>query len=156
MRFLNPIQSHAENRYLAGRIVIRDNRTDVALRAMMECLGRNELVGITVGDQGIRVEEAHLFEGVLGVATGPINLSERTGAMLLPVFLDPAGSTAFEVRVEPPLRIPAGMPRGEAYRSVVAEYARLVEDYVRAHPLMWRGWVEHGNWKPNPTEAAVK
>jgi hypothetical protein len=147
MRFLNPIQARAENRYLARRIVIRDGRTDIALGELRDCLARNEIVAITAGNQGQQVEHVAMLGGVLEVATGPINLAERTGAPLLPAFLIPEGTSSFAVRFEPPLSPGEAGNRSVRYREAVEEYGRLVEAYVREHPSQWRGWVEHGNWK---------
>ena len=147
MRFLNPIQRRAEDRFLGGRVVIEDDRNDLAMRSMLACLRRNEIVAITVGNQARRVERVPMFGGVLEVATGPAHLCHRTGAPLLPGFLWPLGPDSFELRIGAPLMVATALAGPRRYTASATEYASLLEDYIRAQPMLWRGWVEHGNWK---------
>ena len=153
VRFLNPIQRRAEDRFLGGRVVIENDRTDLAMHSMLDCLRRNEIVTITVGNQARRVEQVPMFGGLVEVATGPVNLSQRTGAPLLPGFLMALGPDSFELRIGAPLAAAETLNRPDGYTSIATEYTSLLEDYIRAQPILWRGWVEHGNWKPLEDEA---
>jgi hypothetical protein len=139
-RWLNPIRTRIEDRYLAERVRLgADGSAQGALRQLTGLLRRNAVVSITVGAAGARPIRAPLLGGSLRVASGAPHLTARTGAALLPVFTLRAGRGRFLTRVEAPLPVPATGPINRALPGIVAELARRLEPYAVGHAdqIMW-------------------
>jgi KDO2-lipid IV(A) lauroyltransferase len=141
MRFLNPIWTRLETRYLAERVVIDPQSSPAAARQVLQQrLHENAIVSITVGDQGRRIVEVPCLAGYFRIATGPINLALRTGAQLAPLFAVRDESGHFKITVDPPLDLTTKRDQDGCYQAVAQEYAKRLEPYVRAHPDQWNGW----------------
>ncbi len=140
VRWLNPIWTRIEERYLRGRIVMAGPVDIGALRAVRARLAESHVVSITFGDEGVRVVTVDLLGGDLRVATGPITLAQRTRAWLLPVFTVRTESGRFEVEIQTPLELPRPEtdPR-DVHRRVAEQYARRLTPFVKAYPGQWLG-----------------
>jgi lauroyl/myristoyl acyltransferase len=155
MRFLNPLQVMAENRYLNDRLVM-DDYPESQLRPMLGCLHRNEVVSITAGNWARQTVQTRMFDGMLELAMGPARLSMMSGAALLPVFLTPGDDRSYDLCIEAPLKAVDGASREDALEEMAGRYATLLAGYVRRFPELWRGWRSDGNWKPDPGVAQGK
>lgn len=143
IRFLNPIQTNVEKRYLAERIVIRPGDTLGNLRELRRRLTEGGIISTTVGEIAAQTRAVPFFDGQMLVATGPITLARATGAAVLPVFTLQRGPGRFEVSIEPPLE--GVLQRGD--ERPFREYARLLEKNVRSDPAGWWGW-RHNKFRP--------
>ncbi|GAB7081721.1 hypothetical protein JCM14635_33940 [Megalodesulfovibrio paquesii] len=65
---------------------------------------------------------------------GASSLSLRTGATLLPMFLEPVSSTQWRCTIEPPIQMPHTMPRKEAIEKATAEFAVRYAQYTEKWP----------------------
>ena len=133
---LNPIWTRIENRYLAERVIIRNNDAASALETLRTRLKQNRIVSITVGDQANRLAYLNLFKGKQPVATGPLHLTRTMNSVLLPVFTVIQESGTFAVVIESPLMI-GSTDREEAYESIAQRYARRLERYLLQYPDQW-------------------
>ncbi len=86
IRFLNPIWTGVENRFIAERVLIVGESATEALAVVRERLAANRIVIITVAPLAHKFVEVPFFHGRLQLPTGPIRLALTTGAALLPVF----------------------------------------------------------------------
>jgi lauroyl/myristoyl acyltransferase len=152
MKFLNPLQVKAENRYLNERLVM-DEYPESQLRPILQCLKSNEVVSITAGNWARQTVQTRMFDGTLELAMGPARLSMISGAPLLPVFLTPGNEGAYDLCIERPLTAPDGVSRDVALEEIASRYAGLLAGYIRRFPYQWRGWRTDGNWKPDPAVA---
>jgi lauroyl/myristoyl acyltransferase len=137
-RFLNPIWTRIENRYLAERLVIRADRPSNALRTLVQRVRQNEVVSVTVGGQGARTIAAPFVNGLLDVADGVPALAMRTGAALLPVFTVETGVGRFVCTIAPGLRTPAAGDAG--VRDLVEQEVALLESWVLRYPEQFVIW----------------
>jgi lauroyl/myristoyl acyltransferase len=135
IRWLNPMRTRVEERYVAERVVITEASTVAAMRRLRDALERGETVSITAGDWARRTHWAPFLDGRVRLATGPAALAASTGATLLPVSMT-RDQHRFTVTIEEalPLAGEAGVP------AAIEAYARRLEAWVRVHPELWNGW----------------
>ncbi len=140
MRFLNPVRTRCEGRYVDERVVISLDGPVAAMRRLLNCLKKNAVVSITVRGTGLRPCQAPFFDDHMMVATGAPDLAHRSGAALLPVFTVRRGNR-FIVTVEDPLVVDPAIDRSAATAAATAEYAKRLEPHVAAHPGQWAEWI---------------
>jgi lauroyl/myristoyl acyltransferase len=133
-RWLNPIKTNIERRYVAERLVMTDGNTVGALRELTLRLKQNRLVSITVAPTGQQTRLAPFLDGRLRVATGALALAWQTGAPVLPVFTLRAPDGGFATRVEPALLADRRLDRTAAIDAMLAAYGTLLEAYVLRCP----------------------
>ena len=134
---LNRIQQRAEEKFLAGRVVIEPDQSPVAAtRRLAALLRANQIVSITVGPEGAARLGSDLLEGRIEVANGAVKLARQSGAPLLPTFTlrEPDGS--FTTTIEAP--VPPAALAGVG-TDAVAVLAAGIERHVLRAPgqLMW-------------------
>lgn len=137
IRFLNPIWTRVENRYIAERILIRGEYATEALATLRARLAANRLAIIAVAPTAHKFAKALLLGAELPVPTGPIRLAKTTGAALLPVFAVAKGNGEFEVSIQEPLHTAGAQADDE---SVATAYAKRLESFVLDYPDQWTGW----------------
>ena len=137
IRFLNPIWTSVENRFIAERVLIVGETAADALTTLRVRLAANQIVIITVAPLAHKFAEVPFFHRRLQLPTGPIRLALTTKAMLLPVFSFTQANGGFEVSIEGPLYPKSGAPTVE---DVAAAYAKRLEPFVLEHPDQWAGW----------------
>jgi lauroyl/myristoyl acyltransferase len=140
MRFLNPLRTRCEGRYVAERVVLSLDGPVAAMRTLLKRLRGNAVVSIVVRGSGLHPCPAPFFDGRLAVATGAPDLAHRSGAALLPVFTVRQGGR-YVVAIESPLAIDVAAERHAAAAAAAAEYARRLEPHVAAHPGQWAEWI---------------
>lgn len=134
IRFVSPVYQAIENRYLGNRLLLRGGGV-AALRELVVQLGGNSLVSIAALETAMRTVQVPFLETSIRLARGPVALAHRSGAPLLPVFTLRTGVDRFRTVVLPPLTV--------ADADGVApfeQYARALEERVRAFPGQWVGW----------------
>ena len=133
IRILNRLWTRIEDRYLAERITIQGQSTIGAMRVLRSRLGENSVVSITVGDQAVKTVAVPFFNAKMKLAVGPIALSLRHGAPLIPIFTIRSGDNGFEVIIGPPLSTEAGVGAVDGISVVASEYASRLERLYRDH-----------------------
>jgi hypothetical protein len=137
IRFLNPIWTRIENRFIAERILIVGESSADAMATVRARLAANGIVMITVVPLAHKFTEAPFFQDQLQLPTGPIQLAMATGAALLPVFSFAKHNSNFEISIQSPL-FPASGPIDT--KSIASAYAERLEPFVLNHPDQWTGW----------------
>ncbi len=139
IRFLNPLQQAIEDRFIRDRVVVEENGLVSALMVLRRRLLDNGLVSITVGAHALRMVETPFLNGVLRLSSGPAELAQMTGAVLLPVVTLKDGPMSFTTRIGPPLN---RQRDGDAAspESVALAYAEQFEPVVRRHGAYWNNW----------------
>jgi lauroyl/myristoyl acyltransferase len=132
-RWLNPIKTGIEHRYLAERLVMTDRDGINPMRELALRLEQNRLVSITVAPTGKKTRLVRFLDGQIRLATGALALAWQTGAPVLPVFTVRAPDGAFVTRIEPPLVLDRRLSRAAAIDAVLPAYA-LLEVYVLCNP----------------------
>ncbi|MGA9428514.1 MAG: lysophospholipid acyltransferase family protein [Xanthobacteraceae bacterium] len=137
VRFLNPIWVGVEDRFIAGRVVIKgDTATDV-LPILRERMAENKFVIIVVVPQAHKFIWVPLLRDIYPLPTGPIRLARSAGAPILPVFTVATGDGGYDVSIHEPVYAPAAPANDE---SVAQAYARQLQGFVDTHPDQWNGW----------------
>jgi Bacterial lipid A biosynthesis acyltransferase len=137
IRFLNPLWTRVEDRFIADRVLIIGENGAEALAVLRERLSRNQIVMITVGTQAHKLVQVPFVNCYLQLPTGPIALARATGAGLLPVFAVTQESGRFKVSIQEALN-PTGSPANDD--SIAAAYAKRLELFVLEYPDQWNGW----------------
>lgn len=139
VRWLNPIWTKVEERFVHERIVMDPGRPIGALRVLRKRLADNQVVSITVGTEGVRTVTVPFLAADLRVATGPITLAANTRASLIPVFTvrDPEG--CFTVELQPPLDVPAEGDRDQRDRVVAQRLAQRLAPFATEYAGQWLG-----------------
>lgn len=140
VRFLNPVRTHLEARYLGGRVVMNPANPIIATLELHKRLARNGIVSITVRDYANRPNDLPFLGGRHRLAPGAAELAQVSGAQLLPLFAIEESPGRFRIRIEPPLDIPTDLPRAAAVESAMQAYLRRLEPYVLTWPDQWLGW----------------
>ncbi len=109
----------------------------------MRCLKRGEVLGVLI-DQDTSVQSVEVdFMGVRAkTAVGPVRLSAKTGAVILPVAMLMTDDGKYHIEIKEPLCI-VGKPR--TVLDDVAKCSEAVEDFIRRQPNQWV-WM-HKRWK---------
>ena len=156
IRFLNPLRTSIEHRYVEPIVIGPDGSVRDPIMALHRRLAQNGLVSIAVGAQGAQVLPAPVFEGAVPVATGVPKLMLRTGASLLPVFAIRMGPSEFVTFVDPPIRAPGSLPPAAIVSAVIEELGRRLERYIVRWPdqFIWHDLSPtRANRAPGPRSA---
>ncbi|MCG8695529.1 MAG: lysophospholipid acyltransferase family protein [Minwuiales bacterium] len=140
IRFLNPIRTRVEDRYLGARVSMPDDTSVAPFRTLRKRLRANGVVSITVGQWARKTVSTPFFGGTIRLATGPANLAQAAKAPLLPVFTVRNGSGVFEVHIGAPVNVAAANDRDDAFAATARRYVQALEPYVLDYPGQWRGW----------------
>jgi glycosyltransferase involved in cell wall biosynthesis/predicted LPLAT superfamily acyltransferase len=146
VRFLNPIRTRVENRYLAERVLLEEADTGAstvvgAMRSVVQRLRSNALVTITAfeGVNAQRLVTTPFLGSSISLPTGPVSLAAISGAPLLPVFTLRTGPGRYEVHIEPALEVQSRARRQDP-SAAIESYVHLLEGYVKRNPSLWMGW----------------
>lgn len=120
-----------------------------SVRELIQGLKEGRIVGIVADqDGGKNGVFAPFFGRLASTAPGTINLSIRTGAPILPVFMVRQQGALHSLIIEEPLEIPAKGTDKERIQAGVAAYLEVLEKYIRRFPTQWL-WF-HRRWKSSP------
>jgi lauroyl/myristoyl acyltransferase len=134
IRFLNPPMVASENRFLAGRLVMRPDDKFDALRELRRVVTDGRLVSISAfGGGGKRTYTVPFLDGSLTFPGGAPQLARRTGAALLPAFTVREADGTLVTHIEAPLPVD-DRSRSDSLESAVAAFAALLGRYVAATP----------------------
>ena len=138
IRYLNSVRTSIESRYLGARVCAEHNVKEAmdVVRGHAEAGGG---VSIKVGNRGRRRVTVPFLGGELELATGPVALARRWGAVLLPTFTLRAPDGSFDVTIGQALRSGESDPEAHA-ESIVRQYAEQLAPILLEDPAQWRGW----------------
>jgi predicted LPLAT superfamily acyltransferase len=132
---------------------VRIISTDDALGGVVEAMtaiGRGELVSI-MGDRtyGYAACEAKFLGGEVRFPHGAFSIAAAAQCPVVVLLSAKVGKRKYVVDVSRSIPAPAAAreKRGEGIRASVREFARILEEYVMAHPFQW--FVFRDVWKSN-------
>jgi len=122
-----------------------------ALREMITALRNNSIIGMLVDqDAGKRGVFVDFFGRKTSTAHGPMSFALKTGAAILPVFIERRRGPYHRVYVERPLEIEKTRDVQADIANGLQKFAAILESYVRRRPDQWL-WI-HKRWKSTPTK----
>lgn len=122
------------------------------LRKILRSIKKGHILALMVdqdnGKQGIFV---HFFNQPASAPTGPAQLSLKTGAPIVPLFLFPDYSVKHRLLVLPPIYPENFSNDVQGQLKITQQYTAALEQQIRAHPEQWF-WL-HRRWKTLPESA---
>ena len=142
IRFLNPIRTRFEMRYLKERVVFDRDKPATTMRTLRKRLTGNAVVSFLASAyEGRSLIEQPFLSGSTSLATGAPRLAQSAGASLLPVFVRRTDTPGrLEVVIEAPIRLVPGEKADEGVMAATRQYMTQLERYVRDDPALWRSW----------------
>lgn len=148
IRFPDDVRATGYLKKLGERVKVGFISAKPQRRCISRCLKtlrKNELVCL-LGDQyakeGVKI---NFFGHPAPTAAGPVVLSLRTGARIMPMFIVRRADGKYCLYIEPsfPLEI-TGRPEKDILENM-ARLTRVIESYVRRYPDQW-AWL-HRRWR---------
>ena len=110
-----------------------------SLITLVRYLGRGGLLGINAdGMMGDSFVEVPFFDGTIELPTGPAQLAAHSGAPVVPMFVLLDGLYRHRLVLLEPIRV-ADRTEHSA-REATAQFASILEKYVRRYPWAWWTW----------------
>lgn len=133
-RWLNPIYTSVERRFLRERMVFSGDNTKAVSDRLCQHLRGNEPVMITVTPLGRHVAVRPFMSGRIHIATGGLNFACANDTPVLPVFTlrQADGSTATFVGAA--LDQPRNASRTEKIDALLDDYVPQLKSHVKNHP----------------------
>jgi len=145
-RVIRPYFERRERPFLAGIIRLPASASLAYTRQLFHLLRLNEVVCISGDGQ---TGQQHVLLPFLGrtrrFTTGVISLARLSGAPLLPMFCVRNGDGEACLTIEPALHLMKGLSRERGLAEGMAQYARLLEQYIRRYPGQYRAWHAPGD-----------
>ncbi len=133
-RWLNPIYTSVEKRFLSERMVFSENNTKEIVGKIRDRLRQNKPVIVAVTPLGRHVAKKRFLHGHIHIATGGINLACENDAPVLPVFTLREADGDISTVVGAALDQPAISDRAERIGSMLDDYVPRLEGYVSRYP----------------------
>ncbi|MCK8827319.1 lysophospholipid acyltransferase family protein [Natroniella acetigena] len=118
-----------------------------AFRSLLkkECL-------LILGDQDAhsKGEFVDFFGRLASTPKGPVVLAQKTGSLILPVYLVREDLNQYRLMIEPPLQV-AKDATAKEQQDKLQQLTSSLEEKVREYPKQWL-WL-HRRWKTRPEEA---
>lgn len=143
VRYLNPVFTRIEDRYIRQRILHPPGDELRAIWTLHQELKSNHLLSLNaLGGMGQTVRTPFL-NGYLPLPVGPIHLAARSKAPILPVFSVRTSSGIIDVNVGAPLAIDRNGDRHQTAALAVRAFADRLSPFVLAYPGQWCGWFSY-------------
>jgi KDO2-lipid IV(A) lauroyltransferase len=123
-----------------------------ASRRILQALRRNEIVGLVI-DQNVLQREAvfvDFFGKPAGTTPGLAAFHLKTGAPLVPLFVDPAPLGRYRLRLLEPLVFPPTGSPEEDVLKITRICTKMIEREIRGSPESWL-WI-HKRWQSRPVD----
>jgi KDO2-lipid IV(A) lauroyltransferase len=122
---------------------------DKSVRNALQCLKRNELLGILADvDTSIDGVFVDFFGRPAHTPYSPIAISLKTGAAILPTFIIRQPDDSHRAIVEAPLLLERSGNREQDLVFNTQKFTKIIESYIRRYPEQWI-WM-HDRWKTPP------
>ena len=138
---LNALVSHYREK--AGYATID---RDTGIRQALQCLRRNELLGI-VADVDTTVSGVYVdfFDRPAYTPYSPVAIALKTGAAILPTFIIRQPDGSHRAIIEPPLALKRTSTKEKDLVVNTQKFTKIIESYIRQYPAQWI-WM-HRRWK---------
>ncbi|MEJ2209525.1 MAG: lysophospholipid acyltransferase family protein [Anaerolineae bacterium] len=112
--------------------------SDGAMMGLVRALKRGELIALPCDrDFADNSRTVDFFGQPARLPYGPVRLSRRTGAPLLPAFVERLPDETFSVHVEPPVIVPRTDDAEADIDATMAKLVSIMERYISQHPEQW-------------------
>jgi KDO2-lipid IV(A) lauroyltransferase len=129
-----------------GVTYIPDKPKNLCIKKSIECLKNGEILFIpndlSAVSGGIYVD---FFGYEVPTFKGPVTLSMRSGAPILPLFIVWDDDGRQRMIIEPPIPLIRGGRIEEDIHKNISHITKIIEGYVRRYPTQW--WWVHRRWK---------
>ncbi|MEX2648468.1 MAG: hypothetical protein WD673_05580 [Alphaproteobacteria bacterium] len=102
IRYLNPLLTRIEDRYVGQRLVLDESAAGRGLRPLLKALAQNRVTTITANAEG-RTHGVAFLGGTLRLARGAASISLSSGATLVPMMVSREAHGRYLVSIEAPL-----------------------------------------------------
>ncbi len=128
---------------------IHTNPRQACVDGSIRALRNNELLFIQLdqnfGASGVFVD---FFGQKAATATGPVVLTLRTQAPIVPMFIVRTRPRHYDILIEPPITMEKKDTFEETLQHNIQKITSIIEAYIRKYPAEW-GWI-HRRWKSRP------
>ena len=155
-RWLNPIYTSVEQRFLNERMVFSENNTGEIVERIRERLRQNKPVIAAVTPLGQRVAKRPFLHGSIHIATGGMNLACENGAPVLPIFTLREADGRISTLVGAALDEPEVGDRAQRIEAMLDDYVPRLERYVSRYPSQFLFPLTGRSGKPLISPAAGK
>lgn len=122
---------------------------DKSVKQALRCLKRNELLGILADiDTDVDSIFVDFFGRLAYTPYGPVAISLKTGAALIPTFIVRQDDGSHCIFIEPPLSLYKSGDWKTDIRVNTSRFTKIIEDYIRRYPEQWI-WM-HRRWRTRP------
>ena len=119
---------------------------DRAVREVLRCLNRNELIAILADvDTRTRGIFVDFFGRPAYTPYSPVAFALKTGAAILPTFIIRQSDDSHRAIVEPPLPLQQSGKKEADLLVNTQRFTKVIESYIRRYPEQWI-WM-HERWK---------
>ncbi|MBM3295878.1 MAG: hypothetical protein FJY82_15390 [Candidatus Aminicenantes bacterium] len=121
-------------------------------RHILRALGRNEIIGLLIDQNVLRREAVFVdfFGRLAGTTPALAAFHLKTGAPLLPLFIDPLPAGRYRLRLLEPLVFPPTGPAREDVLKITGICTKMIEREIRDRPEAWL-WF-HKRWQSRPVD----
>ena len=138
---LNALVSHYREK--AGYATID---RDTGIRQALQCLRRNELLGIVADvDTTVSGVFVDFFGRRAYTPYSPVAIALKTGAAILPTFIIRQPDGSHRAVIEPPLALKRTRTKEKDLVVNTQKFTKIIEAYIRQYPAQWI-WM-HRRWK---------
>jgi len=134
------------------RLGAKTTDSGFGIREILRSLRKGQILALMVdqdnGKQGVFVR---FFKHWASAPTGPAQLSLKTGAPVVPLFLIPNFRGKHLFKIYPAINPDDYQNNIEGQRQITAKYTAILEELVRQQPQNWF-WL-HRRWKTQPHNA---
>ena len=153
MHVIQRFFDNSERQYMADVIYMPGSGSLAFTRLFLRRLKENAILCSTGdGKFGRRLIPLEFLGHIDPFPTGMVSLAKMSGAPILSMFCIRERGGQTRLIIEPPIRIDTGVDRDRGLREGLAQYARLLESYIRKHPEKYRNWHfvgQAGAWVAN-------
>ena len=119
---------------------------DTGIRQALQCLRRNELLGIVADvDTTVSGVFVDFFGRRAYTPYSPVAIALKTGATILPTFIIRQPDGSHRAIIEPPLALKRTDTKEKDLVINTQKFTKIIESYIRQYPAQWI-WM-HQRWK---------
>ena len=119
---------------------------DTGIRQALQCLRRNELLGIVADvDTTVSGVFVDFFGRRAYTPYSPVAIALKTGATILPTFIIRQPDGSHRAIIEPPLALKRTDIKEKDLVINTQKFTKIIESYIRQYPTQWI-WM-HRRWK---------
>jgi lauroyl/myristoyl acyltransferase len=132
---------NCERRFVSDIIYLPSSSSLAFTRALLTRLKQNAIVCSSGdGKVGQKLIPIRFLGRTEFFTTGMVSLAKLSGASILPMFCIQENDEQTTLIIERPIHIDTSVERERGLQDCVAQYANLLESYIRRYPGHYRNW----------------